>query len=136
MRSVIYEKIKTFADDNGYQFYYGVKGYQNLETINNELNAPVIYLAPIIERANYGTNWNRTLEYDILIFIGVKSDLDEDYDEEKWLLNIKPLENIKEALCQEIGCSSIKIKSSRVSEAINEFDGNLDGLNIECSLAI
>jgi len=129
----VYDIFQNVAQANGLEFYYGVKDYQNVQSNLIDLSGKtVMYLAPIVKRKTpWSTSKNASETYEILVFIGVLSKMNEEYKDKKYIDRIRPLETMADKICSQANCdNNYSINTCELKEAINEFDGNLDGYNI------
>lgn len=138
MRSDIVTIIKDYAEANGFLFYYGTKGYQNIHSIDTGLkNKTVVYLSQIEETGQTQDHfWNMKNQYSFAIFIGQLSDLDEDYQTEKYFTRLTNLEIKANEMCGLMYCNRFRLQSFKSIDDINVFDANIDGITLDCVIEL
>jgi len=122
-------------------FAYGSKPSLNLkdDTVNDKY---CFWLLPVENKPQIN-EFNKVItnSWDVALFICIKADLDggspdengEDYYNEKWTKNIKPLYDMQALnnLTKAFTCmESLTLTNLNSKEVINLFDENMDGLYI------
>lgn len=139
---MIVDDLKNIAENVlGMQFAYGGRPHLNLKD-GTDSTKYCLWLLPVDNKPQLN-DFNKVVanNWDIALFICIKSDLDAgsqdengaDYYNEKWLQNIKPIydDNILASLSSSFTCLETLTLSNMVhKEVINLFDENMDGLYI------
>lgn len=135
------EKLRTIAETNEWIFNYGRRDFHNLVETNSEDDPQWhFFLDPVKTDDSDPLILSHSGHYMILS----KSDMDEVYDDQKeqdkedgkWLKYISPKKEYnKNELRKAIQCpGDLEIVSSSVSEVINLFDENLDGIIVNFTI--
>jgi len=131
----IVEKLREITEGFGWKFFYGRKDFQNLVEADSEDDVKwYFFLDPI---TTDDTNPNIPIHSGYFMILS-KSDLDQIYDGQKetdinngkWRTNILPKRQfIKNEFRNAIECDGdLEVTASRVTDVINFFDENFDGI--------
>ena len=132
------EILSTIATANGWEFEYARRDYHNLY---DELEAGQIclFLDPVAKTVNFGDyNEEVSSTQSGSFLILTASDVDDETYNTKYVDHIKPLlDDTLALLYSSIACDGeVQITSWSVSEVINLFDYNLDGILVNFSVDI
>ena len=147
------ETLRTTVEGLDWRWSYGLKEMANLEEAASEDDTkPFFHLDPIIRKPIYSKNGFRT-EYSnissgFLLLVKNGSSISETYDTQagqdkengKWIKRIRPMvesvdgnTSMIDQIMSELNCNDslgLQIKSMSITEIINFFDDNLDGVNV------
>ena len=129
----IVSDIREVATLAGYEFIYGTDEFVNADADNKDLqNSNLIYLAPVVESGTYVNGSIGVLSNSIIIGLGVKNDgaeqaTTDEYYEQKYDRRLEDMAIELKAFMKTLSChTNFTFTRSRVFEAINKFDVNLD----------
>ena len=133
----MYEIIKYLCEFNGWVFQYARKDFANLYDEAEQVGVPHLFLDPvqITEEFNeYNVVTKTTYSGSLMILLS--SDIDEEDYDTRYQTYIKPVVNdTLETLKEGIKCDGENnITSWRITEVINAFDYNLDGVIVTYSI--
>jgi len=142
------EKLRTITESLGWVFHYGRRDFQNLVEADTATDAKnYFFLDPVTRRPAYSDTGTFTgfTDFSGYFMILTKSDLDEVYDGQldadtadgKWLKYIKPkLDVLLGAFNSAVYCeNSLQIKTLDITDMINVFDENLDGILVNYTIS-
>jgi hypothetical protein len=137
----IVEKLRGIVEALNWAFYYGRRDFQNLVTTESE-NDPKWYffLDPI---STDDSNKNVLLHNGYFMILS-KSDLDQNYDTQqeinaddgKWRIHILPKRQfLSNEFRNLLECKGdVEVVKSNVTDVINFFDENMDGVLVNFSI--
>ncbi len=127
----IVELFREVAESFDWNFDYGRKDFHNL--IDGESNGKwYFFLDPVVDDTN-----SQASIYEGYFMVLSVADLDQNYDNQKgttpedgkWLQNIKPKKDfLKTKFRDKLECADLEILRFRMTEVINFFDDNMDGV--------
>jgi len=127
----IVELFREVAESFDWIFDYGRKDFHNL--IDDGTNGKWhFFLDPVVDDTN-----SQFAIYEGYFMVLSIADLDQNYDNQKgtspedgkWLQNIKPKKDfLKTKFRDKLECADLEILRYRMTEVINFFDDNMDGV--------
>ncbi|WP_339875198.1 hypothetical protein [Olleya marilimosa] len=133
----MYDLIKYIAQYNNWLFQYARKDFHNLFDEAEQKGVPHLFLDPvqITEEFDEYNNVTKTT-YSGSLMILVSSSIDEEDYDYRYQTYIKPIVNdTVSTLKAAIKCDGDNLITSwRITEVINAFDYNLDGVVITYSI--
>ena len=147
------ETLRTTVEGLDWRWSYGLKEMANLEeSASADDTKPFFHLDPVIRKPIYSKNGFKTdwqiVSGGFLILVKNESSIAETYDTQsgqdkedgKWKKRIRPMvesvggnTSLIDQLMSELNCIddlSLQVKSQSITEVINFFDDNLDGVNV------
>lgn len=135
----MYKLIKDICEKNDWVFQYSRRDFTNLydgeEQVGN--NTPLLFLDPIqITESFDETNTLDSTSYEGQFMVLVSSDIDEEDYDYRYQTYIKPIiDSTLSIIKNEIICGNIyDINNWRITEVINAFDFNADGVIVTYNL--
>lgn len=135
----MYEILKQICADNDYPFTYARSDFQNLFDEVEEKGVPHLFLDPITVSDNFSDmGVVEVKNYTGSFLLVVSSDLDEESYQYRFDNYIKPIINQAMEVIQEgIRCADVvTFDRWQVTEVINVFDYNFDGVAVQFSISI
>lgn len=129
----MYEIIKYIAEYNNWVFKYARRDFANLFDESEQKNVPHLFLDPIQITETFDEYNNKIkTNFNGSMMVLVSSDIDEEDYDFRYQTYIKPIINTTlETLKDGIKCDGENsINSWRITEVINAFDYNFDGVII------
>lgn len=140
------EILRDTTASLSWEFHYGRRDFNNLVTASSENDLKWFFFLDPISRDGIRAAGNLTGEYvnEGYFMILSKSDLDEVYDSQlgvnpdngKYRMYIKPkLEKLYKEFEDKLNCiGNLEIKKMRVSDVINLYDENMDGILVQFAI--
>ncbi len=133
----IVEKFREISQGFNWGFDYGRKDFHNL--IDEDDSRWHLFLDPVTDESN-----DETMTFEGYFMLLSTSDYDQNYDSQKdtlpedgkWLQNIKPKKDfLKSEFKKVLGCDGRwEVLRFRITEIINFFDNNMDGVLVNFSI--
>ncbi|GIM60538.1 hypothetical protein ACF3OB_01160 [Capnocytophaga canis] len=132
--------FEQIAKDNGWYFSYGKNEFHNLDETEKPFS---LYLDAVEEDIVHSEFNNITGHFfKSRIMLLKKSDLDEVYDSQcdndpakgRYEAHIKPCKQQAEQFIDALTCEGYSIKKWQITEVINAWDENCDGIIIYFSV--
>ena len=133
------EILKAIATANDWGFEYGREDFQNLYDVSESDNTIHLFLDPVGITKNRGDNQEvHSITYSGLFMLLKSSDVDEVSYEYRYENYIKPLIDTNITSIEDsLVCNSLaNIDTWDITEIINVFDYNLDGVMIKYKITI
>ncbi|WP_418513718.1 hypothetical protein [Corallibacter sp.] len=130
--------LKNICNSNNWKFTYARKDFQNL--YDDEVlsaSTPYIFLDPVIITENFDEFNNvESTNFSGAFMMLLSSDIDEEDYEYRYQTYIKPILNSNLSMMKnEITCNgNYSIDNWRLTEVINAFDFNADGVIVNYSI--
>tara|TARA_R110000772_G_scaffold143585_1_gene253157 strand:- start:84 stop:497 length:414 start_codon:yes stop_codon:yes gene_type:complete len=127
----MYAILKTIAESNKWEFEYGRSDYNNLYDAQEKKLIPQIFLDPVVIEKQFGEYNEQISQTEGGSFmILVSSDIDEESYDIRYTKYIQPLISTSMGIIESaISCDeTYVINSWRLTEVINVFDYNMDGI--------
>ena len=134
------ERLRIISEGLGWAFHYGRRDFQNLVEAEDVVKN-YFFLDPVTRTPLYSDSGLPIgeVEYEGHFMLLTKSDLDQEYDKQtgernigegKWHKHIKPkLDSLLGGFESALICvGDLQIIRLSITDAINVFDENLDGL--------
>lgn len=132
------EILSAIASVNGWTFEYARRDYQNLYD-ELEVGQVCLFLDPVTISVNFGDYNDRLSRVESGSFLLITaSDVDDESYNKKYVDHIKPLiDNYLSAIYSSVSCDgTLTLTSWSITEVINVFDYNLDGVLVSFSVTI
>lgn len=130
----MYDFYKNIAETNNWIFEYSRADYQSLYDEIITGGTVHLFVDPITIDSNFSDSGNETKLFSGKFLMLLSSDVDETYSD-KYTDYIKPLiDNNLQNLKDELICSEFEINKFQVTEVINLFDFNLDGVLVNYNI--
>ena len=131
----MHDFLKNIAEENDWEFEYSRTDYQNLYNAVED-GKVYMFVDPITSDSKFSDAGNETLTYSGKLMLLMSSNVDEDY-KDKYEQYIKPLSTTnRKILVDSFACSDYQLNTFKVTEIINLFDQNMDGLLITYSATL
>lgn len=135
----MHDILKAVADDNGWPFIYGRSDFQNLHEDIESVDLTHLFLDPlqISERIDDESGEILGKTYSGAFMLVRSSDIDEIDYEERYQKYIKQIiDTDVDVIRNWIKCGyNVSFESWQITEVINMFDYNLDGIIVQFQLA-
>ena len=136
--------FKELCKTNNWFFDYGTQSYHNLKDENSDVKKTFMFLDPIITTPESGELSVKSIKYSGAFLLGVQSDFGKQtYDdnsennEGKFKTNIEPIYNkYFELVRNKLVCGDNEIVSEKITEVIDRYDLNIDGLFVEFTIRV
>jgi len=141
------EKLRQITEALEWNFHYGRRDFNNLVEIDSDNEEVIHFILDPVTRSPKYSNTGGYLNYSIYsgyFMILTKSDFDQVYDNQKeinstdgkWITNIEPkIRNHFASLEHSIICDEdLQIVSFNITDIINVFDENMDGILVNYTL--
>ncbi|PWB24649.1 hypothetical protein [Flavobacterium sp. HTF] len=131
----MYDFLKSIAIDNDWVFKYAPSDYQNLYS-ESTVDKVHLFIDPITIESRFSDSGVEVQTFSGYFMLLFSSDVDEDYTT-KYETYIKPLittgtQVIKDSLL----CADIQVNKFQLTEVINRFDFNLDGILVNYNIIL
>lgn len=137
------EIFEQICQDRGYYFDYGRRDFQNLYDLANEKGKFLFFLDPVRQDEYFSEMGNNTETiYSGYFMLLLNSDFDREYDSQKesdkgngkYEKYIKPCREELAKIIDTFNCNDLEVSEWSITEVINVFDVNADGVLVRYSI--